>query len=60
RKTGPESVVLPLHHSPKSENDCHLFVLTVQRYNIFGTYQSISAFFSSQKHIFFLFSASFK
>ena len=54
RKTGPESVVLPLHHSPKSENDCHLFVLTVQRYNIFGTYKAFRHFFLP-KNIFFFF-----
>ena len=39
RMTGPESVVLPLHHSPMS------FCLTVQRYNFFQTCKCCGLFF---------------
>ena len=41
RKTGPESVVLPLHlplhHSPKSLVKTDVLILTVQRYNFSTT-----------------------
>ena len=37
RKTGPESVVLPLHHSPKSLAKTDVLILTVQRYNFSTT-----------------------
>ena len=39
RMTGPESVVLPLHHTPM--NPCN-FHLRVQRYYFFRNYQNFS------------------
>ena len=39
RMTGPESVVLPLHHTPM--NPCN-FHLRVQRYYFFWNYQNFS------------------
>ena len=97
RKTGPESVVLPLHHSPivlcllrgnaakkklgysdsnqekqdqnllcyhytiaqYLKNDCR-FLFDAAKVQLFWNMQSIWLFFSSQKHIFPLFTASFK
>ena len=52
RKTGPESVVLPLHHSPKSLFVCHPFRLTLQRYNFFITYKHFVPFFFKKIHVF--------
>ena len=44
RMTGPESVVLPLHHTPKSCNQNILvFVLRVQRYYFFINYHFAGA-----------------
>ncbi|WP_288354303.1 hypothetical protein, partial [uncultured Bacteroides sp.] len=60
RKTGPESVVLPLHHSPKSKERLSSFLFDGAKVQHFWNIQSIRAFFSSQKHIFLLFSASFR
>ncbi len=62
RMTGPESVVLPLHHTPilsqqisfnplKSE-------LRMQRYDIFLNHQIISAFFSKKVVLWVLFKKS--
>ena len=46
--TGPESVVLPLHHSP---NLLSLSVLRLQRYELFLNYKHFRAFFRKKNFI---------
>ena len=43
--TGPESVVLPLHHTPMSSAERFISVLRLQRYGLFLNHQTFSQLF---------------
>ena len=49
--TGPESVVLPLHHTPMSFAERFISVLRLQRYGLFLNHQTFSPlFFKKNPH----------
>ena len=55
RKTGPESVVLPLHHSPKSLCFVIRFSFDAAKVQLFHYIQTFSPFFFKKNGVFVCF-----